>query len=178
MTKSSKEQIQEDEMKILTELQKNSKENIDTIAKHCGFSRQKTWKFIKQLENSHKIWGYSAIVDTEKQGLQKFVLFFKHSVEMLDEQNPDQINLDGIKKDYMNLDIKIETSYNIHGDYDWIIIFTAKDILQAKNFINLIMMKYPKLIEKTHLAQILYTPRNHYILNPNPLKVKDFILNR
>jgi len=50
MAKSSKDQIEQDEKKILTELMKNSNENIETIAKRCGFSRQKTWRFIKQLE--------------------------------------------------------------------------------------------------------------------------------
>ncbi len=33
MTKSSRDQIEQDEKKILSELVKNSKENIDTIAK-------------------------------------------------------------------------------------------------------------------------------------------------
>jgi len=40
MLKSSGEQIEQDEKKILSELVKNSKENIEMIAKHCGFSKQ------------------------------------------------------------------------------------------------------------------------------------------
>jgi AraC-like DNA-binding protein len=47
MSKSSNGQIEQDEKKVLTELKINSKENIDTIAKHCGFSRQKAWRIIK-----------------------------------------------------------------------------------------------------------------------------------
>jgi DNA-binding Lrp family transcriptional regulator len=39
MVKSSKNQMEQDEKKILSELMKNAKENIDTIAKRCGFSR-------------------------------------------------------------------------------------------------------------------------------------------
>jgi len=35
---------------ILAELQKNAKENVHTIAEHCGFSKQKAWRLIKQLE--------------------------------------------------------------------------------------------------------------------------------
>ena len=41
MPKSSKKQIVDDEKKILLELQKDSNETIDKIAKKCGFSRQK-----------------------------------------------------------------------------------------------------------------------------------------
>ena len=40
MPKSSIEQIDLDEKKVIRELQKNSKENIDKIEKKCGFSRQ------------------------------------------------------------------------------------------------------------------------------------------
>jgi len=39
MPKSSREQIDNDEQRILRELQNNSKESIDKIAKKCGFSR-------------------------------------------------------------------------------------------------------------------------------------------
>ncbi len=63
MAKSSREQLDKDERKILAELQKNSNESIDTIAKHCGFSRQKVWRTIKQLEKNRMIWGYTAIID-------------------------------------------------------------------------------------------------------------------
>jgi DNA-binding Lrp family transcriptional regulator len=175
MSKSSKEQMVLDEKKVLSELLKNSNENIETIAKRCGFSRQKAWRMIKQLEASKKIWGYSAIVDSEKQGLQKFIMFFKQSPRVLDSTTADKVNLDEIKKNYLELDITIETSHYIHGEYDWIIIFTAKDIKQAKKFQNLLQENYPGLIEKINLAQVLYTPRDHCILNPSYSKVKDFI---
>jgi DNA-binding Lrp family transcriptional regulator len=67
MSKSSKEQIDADEKKILWELQKNSKESIDKIAKKCGFSRQKVWRVIKRLEKDKTIWGYHAVVDDNKK---------------------------------------------------------------------------------------------------------------
>ena len=175
MAKTSIEHQTQDEMKIILELQKNSNESIDTIAKNCGFSRQKVWRIIKQLENSHKIWGYSAIVDAKIQGLQKFIMFFKQSMRILDTESAEKVNLNEIKKEYIEIGINIESSHYIHGEYDWILIFTAKDIKHAKNFINLLHRKYPGLIEKLNLAQILYTPRDHYILNPSPLKVKEFL---
>jgi DNA-binding Lrp family transcriptional regulator len=55
MVKNSREQLDKDERKIITELQKNSNESTDAIAKHCGFSRQKVWRTIKQLEKNHII---------------------------------------------------------------------------------------------------------------------------
>jgi len=173
MVKTSKEQIHEDEMKILETLMKNSNENIDSIAKHCGFSRQKVWRIIKQLEKSHMIWGYTAIVDVEKQGLQKYIMFFKRSMQMFDKTSAEQVNLDSIFDEYKKIGIQIESSHYIHGEYDWIIIFIAKNLIQAKKFISLLLTKYPGLIEKVEIARILYTPRNHHIINPHSLKAKD-----
>ena len=71
MPKTSKEQITDDEKKILWELQKNSKENVEKIAKKCGFSRQKIWRVIRRLEKNKTIWGYHAVVDDNKVGLQQ-----------------------------------------------------------------------------------------------------------
>ena len=57
MTKSSRKQTDNDEKEVIRELQKNSKESIDNIAKNCGFSRQKVWRAIKRLEKNNTICG-------------------------------------------------------------------------------------------------------------------------
>lgn len=175
MPKSAKQQIQQDEITVLAELQKNCNGSIDSIAKRCGFSRQKVWKIIKRLEASQTIWGYSAITDEQKQGLEKYIMFFKRSSQTFTKNASEQVSLDAIQGAYLKIGIRIESSHYIHGDYDWILIFTAKDLVTAKKFISLILGKYSGLIENIHLARILYTPRNHYVLNPTPLKAKDII---
>ena len=175
MTKSSKEQMQKDAKIVLAELQKNANKNIDLIAKNVRFSKQKVWRIIKQLEKERFIWGYSAITDAEKQDLEKYILFFKRSSIPFDKKTADEVNLNGILNDYNKLGITIETSYYIHGEFDWVIIFTAKDIIFAKKFVNLMQDRYPGFIEKIQLARVLYTPRDHYIVNPAPLKAKDII---
>jgi len=49
MAKSSSEQIEQDEIKVLNALEQHSKDSVDEIAKSCGFSRQKVWRIIKNL---------------------------------------------------------------------------------------------------------------------------------
>jgi len=174
MPKSSKDEIDQDEHKLLSELMKNSKENIDTIAKNCAFSRQKAWRMIKRLEKSQKIWGYSAIVDADKQGLEKFMLFFKRSHKLHAPKDTIEIattRMDPMKKD---LGITILNSYCIHGEYDWVTIFTAKNIIQAKKFCDSLMKRFPDT-HTTHISQILFTVREHCIQNPNITEMKDFI---
>jgi len=174
MAKSSKEQQAKDERKILAELQKNCKENIDTIVKHCGFSKQKVSKIIKQLENNHKIWGYSAVVDSEKQDLLKFMLLFKRTNEPIDSKDLNELavtRLDPMKKD---LGITVISSYHMHGTFDWVTIFTAKDLMQAKQFANALVERFSHA-QTLSLSQILFTVRENCVENPNIKEIRNYL---
>jgi len=175
MAKSSREQQAEDERKILAELQKNSNENIDTIAKHCGFSRQKTWRIIKQLEKSHMIWGYTAIVDEEKKDVSHFFVLIKRCMKPLDKKIVDRIESMQLEDIALPQGVTIESSCFVHGNYDWIISFTAKGIKQAKNFCNILSGGFPGVIEKIELLETLYFVRKQHIFNPNRKKLRDLM---
>ena len=71
--------------------------------------------------------------------------------------------------------ITIESSYYIHGEYDWIMIFIAEDIKQAKKFCDILVSMYPRFIGKITILQMLMFMRKHYILNPDRTKLKDFL---
>ena len=164
-----------DEMNVLYALEQNAKENIDDLAKKCGFSRQKAWRIIKQLETSHKIWGYTAIFDAETQGLRKFMLSIKRSGKTLDKKSMTEIAYDRLDKTISNLGITIESSYYLHGEYDWILIFIAKNLQDAKKFTDIILGAYPGIVEKADLSQILFIQRDHRIANPDHQKLKEFL---
>jgi len=175
MAKSSRDQIDKDEKKILSELVKNSDEKIETIAKHCGFSRQKTWRFIKQLEEKGLIWGYTAIFDGEKIGLKHFIFMAKRTMKQLEGKTADKIVSRKLEDLVAELGITIESSFYVHGEYDWVITFTAKDIKQAKKFSNSFVALYPGVIEKMTIMQTLMFIRKQYILNPEKMKLKEFL---
>ncbi len=174
MGKTAKGQLELDEQKILDELMKNSKQNIDRIAKNCGFSRQKVWRLLKKLEERRLIWGYSTVIDHEKQGLQKFILSIKRSEFRHDSKDKDDIIKNLLAPMKKDLGITMITAYRIHGEYDWIMIFAAKDILQAKKFAEAIMQKYAEK-QLIHISQVLYTTRENYIVNPDLGTMKEFI---
>ena len=175
MAKSSKDQIEQDEKKILSELVKNSKENIDTIAKHCGFSRQKAWRLIKQLEEKKLIWGYTAIFDDQKIGQTHFILMLKRTSKPLKEGTADRIISRRAEDVLKKLEGTIESSALVHGDYDWVVTFTAKDIKQAKKYSDTLIALHPGEIEKTTLLQTMMFVKKQYILNPERKKLKDFL---
>ena len=175
MSKSSRDQIDLDEKKVLFELVKNANENLETIAKHCGFSRQKVWKTIKHLEESHMIWGYTAIFNEEKIGLTHFMLMIKRTIKQLGEATADKIISRKIEDLVEKLGITIESSFYVHGEYDWVITFTSMDIKHGKKLYDSLITLYPGVIKKITIMQTLMFIRKQYILNPDKKKLKEFL---
>jgi len=117
MAKSSYIKIEEDKKAVLELLQRRSNETIDNIAKELGFSRQKVWRIIKRMDEVGTIWGYTAIFDDEEFGLKHFIALMKElpTIEVTD--------------------VTIESTYYVNGwGYNWVVTFTAPDIIRAKEF--------------------------------------------
>jgi DNA-binding Lrp family transcriptional regulator len=175
MAKQSKEKVAEDTRKILAELQKNGKEHIDLIAKQCHMSKQKLLRTITQLEKTQKIWGYTAIIDEHEQQVKKFILLLKRSGKKFDQNALDEIVLNQFKNEYAPMGITLESSYYINGEYDWMVVFTAADLIQAKKFSTILFEHYPGIAEKVNLMQIIFTNRAHYIPNPDQTKLREYM---
>jgi DNA-binding Lrp family transcriptional regulator len=175
MAKTSRDQMVQDEKKVLFELVKNPNEKIDTIAKHCGFSRQKTWRYIKQLEAKGLIWGYTAIFDEEKIGLMHFIFMAKRTTKKVEDDTINEIVSRKLEKVVAEIGITIENSSYVHGEYDWIITFTAEGIRQAKKFSETFVAMHPGYIEKVTIMQTLMCIKKQYVLNPEKMKLKEFL---
>ena len=175
MAQMSKDQDAITEGRILNELRKNAKMSIEMIAKNCGVSKQKVYRIIKHLEETHKIWGYTAIIEDSDQGLQKFILILKRSGQPISRETADTIASNRYEELYANLGISIESSFYVHGEYDWVLIFTAKDLRNAKKFSSLLAEKYPGVIVKMSLMQVLFSNREHYVFNPDPDALQKFL---
>jgi len=175
MAKSSKKQIYEDELKVIAELQKNAKENIDTISKNCGYSRQKVWRIINRLEENKSIWGYAAVVNEEKQGLKSYIILIKRTTLPIDEKLADKIIKRQLENSASKIDIKIENSMLTHGTFDWVICFRAKNMIHAKKFNEIVNETYWGYIGEVHMMEILFPIRIQGILNPDIQKLKEFL---
>ena len=175
MAKSSKKQIYEDELKVIAELQKNAKESIDIIAKNCGYSRQKVWRIINRLEENKTIWGYAAVVNEEKQGLKRYTVLIKRTTLPLDEKLADKIITRQLERSTSEIDIKIEHSMFVHGTFDWIICFRAKDMKHAKKFSEIVNETYCGYVREVHMIETLFPIRIQGILNPEIQKLKGFL---
>jgi DNA-binding Lrp family transcriptional regulator len=130
---------------------------------------------IKQLEAKKLIWGYTAVFDEEKIGLTHFILMLKRTIKKAEEKEVDIIISRSTENLAVELGISIENSAYVHGEYDWILTFTAEDIRSAKRFSDSVVALYPHAIEKITIMQTLMFMRKQYILNPDRKKLKEFM---
>ncbi len=175
MPKSSFEQINIDEKKILQEIKKNSNNSINAIAKKFNFSRQKVWRILKNLEKEKTIWGYTAIINEEKHGLKKFFILIKRSNKPLDKEITNKILSRDLEDMSSQINVNVETSVYIHGEYDWILIIEAEDIKNAKQFTEMLNKMYQGYIDEVHVLQFLFPIKIHGIMNPDKNKIKEFV---
>jgi DNA-binding Lrp family transcriptional regulator len=174
MSKSSEETMKKDRKKVLDVLEQHAKDNIQELAKRCGFSRQKILRIIKDLENEKLIWGYSAITDGTLRELEHFVLLLRRSIIPLDNSIRKDA-LKGILDDFVSEQLKIENIYFTHGMYEGVITFYATDLISAKNFVAELFKRIGEYFDAYILLQTLIPLRLHGIKNPNMKKLAEYI---
>jgi DNA-binding Lrp family transcriptional regulator len=175
MAKTSKKQIEVDEKKVIDQLQKNCMENLDLFAKKCGFSRQKVWRIIKNLEQDKIVWGYTAIVNPESLKKKHYILLMKRNTQKINTKIVDILLSRELEEVIAKLGITIETSSYVHGEYDWIATFLAPDIVYAKKFSELVKTTYPETFQKIDLIETLFDIKRQNIINPESNKFKEYL---
>lgn len=167
MPKRSEKKLIEDEQKILQEISKDSTKSLNAIADKIGFSRQKVWRIIKDLEEDNTIWGYTTIFDQSKQGLKYYILLIKRTNEPINKKLAEKIISRDIEKQMEEIGSKMVTSIYTNGIYDWVIIFTSKDTKHAKNTSELFKIRYGKYLKEVILLDELFTCKIQNTLNPS-----------
>ncbi len=176
MPKASREQIADDEKKIIRELQNNSKESIDKIAKKCGFSRQKVGRVIKRLERNKTIWGYHAVVDDNKIGLQQYFILIKRTTKAFSKEHIDSIIKRVIQTEIANMGIIIENVSYVHGEFDGIHIIRASNVIQVKKYCETLSTLSKGYISHMIILEELFPIEKNGIVNPNIEELKDIFL--
>ena len=165
MAKNSKERILHDEIKVMDALEQHSKESIDKIAKSCGFSRQKVWRIIKDLEKRKIIWGYTAITDETAKNLKHFIVLAKRNTVPFGDEVRKEIILRKLDDYPMDI-VRIENIYLTHGITDWILTFYAPDIISAKKFVDETFARFSKYLQEYNIVETLVPVRKQGLKNP------------
>jgi DNA-binding Lrp family transcriptional regulator len=175
MARNTETQIKQDEKKILEELSKNANSSINEIANKLGFSRQKVWRIIKNLEKDKTIWGYTAIVDDDKIGLKRFcILLKKANAGVTDEKLGIVINRE-LRETASKNEVNLESTYFFNGSYDGQICVTAENILQVKKFIADMQKKLgTDSIKEADILEVLFPIQMMGFNNPNLEQLRDY----
>jgi len=173
MAKNSYKQIIEDEKKIIDQLLKNANKSINEIAKSCGFSRQKVWRIIKNLEKSKVIWGYTAIIDEAKQDMEGYMVLIKRTNQPISKKVLDTIISRELVKSSLNIGIRMESSIYTNGIYDWIITFKAKNVREAKRFVERLNILFEGYVSEIQLLESMFVVQKGGIENPEKEKLRE-----
>ena len=174
MPKSSSEQIEQDEQKILKELSKNANKSINEIAQSLGFSRQKVWRVINNLEKNNTIWGYAAVVDQEKINKKRYIMLMKRSNKPIAKEALNLIVSRDLASQVGKTGVEITSSSYTNGLYDWVVCFNTVDIRAAKNLVETFNKLFAGYIIETHLLEEMFSTVSFGIENPEIEKFKDF----
>lgn len=163
------------EGKILEELQKNCRLSPDEIGKKCGCSRYKVNRVMKKFEENNTIVGYTAVLNPTKMNLKHFILLVKRSSIAFDEDMIKKIPVTRETDFVPNVNIKSIATLYVHGNYDWILAFTAKDISIAKDFCNKIIKHFNKYVDSLELLEIVVPFRMNGLIIPTLDEMKEMI---
>lgn len=176
MPKRSKEQTDKDEKKVIKELEKNSKEGIDKIAKNCQFSRQKVSSIIKRLEKNKMIWGYHAVVDDEKLGLKRYQILLKKSSKSVSDNMLDMMLEKDMKKQLEKFGVEFDYSFYTHGYFDWSLCVTAPGIRAVKKFVEILNTKFEDYISETQVLEVIFPLLKSGFDNPNLAEIRELLV--
>ena len=174
MARNSARQMIEDEKKIIQELYTNANKSVNEIAKNCGFSRQKVWRIIKNLEKNNIIWGYTVVIDETKQDLKSYIVLLKRTNLPIDKTIIEKITKRELVNKANKLGIRLTTSVYTNGIYDWIICFNAMDIRDAKRFVEELNRIFKGYLDEIQLLEEMFVVQKSAIQNPEVDKLKDF----
>jgi Lrp/AsnC family leucine-responsive transcriptional regulator len=169
MNQSNNAQMSNIEKKILNELQKNCRLNLDEIGKKCGCSRYRVGRIMKKLENNGSIIGYSAIINPNKINLRYYLLLIKRSSIPVDDITLNRLPVNEISDLLPEgvTNIKLEDTLYLHGDFDWITTFTSNDISYAKEYANQILKVFHKYVDHITLLETV-----------TPIRIKGLQISR
>ncbi|MFW3145958.1 MAG: Lrp/AsnC family transcriptional regulator [Thermoplasmatota archaeon] len=132
---------------VISALLEDPTRSMREIAKELNSYRQTIWRKKKRLEKDKVIWGYTAVIDESKLGKGTFILMMK-TKPMAKEMA--EILIRRLKgNEPAKKDIRLIDLFQVNGEYDWILRFSAPHHTTARNYYDTIRAVYSDfLLEK------------------------------
>ncbi|GIU68839.1 MAG: hypothetical protein KatS3mg002_0075 [Candidatus Woesearchaeota archaeon] len=138
--------LYEKDLKIIAELEKDSRTSISQIAKNCGIIKEVANYRIKRMQEEGFIEGYKAIIDYYALGYNQYALLI--NLHRLEETTKTDII-----KEFRSIE-KIEVMPFIQGTTDIRITFWVKNQKELLEKYDVLMNKYGKYIKEKNFTII------------------------
>jgi Lrp/AsnC family transcriptional regulator, leucine-responsive regulatory protein len=130
------ETLDRQDIVLLTELQRDSRQTVQQLAEHVSLSSTPCWKRIKEMEASGVILGYTALVDREKVGLGLCVI----AEVNLTRHTEDEVTR---FEEAIAAVPQVVGCYSTTGQADYVMKVLAPDIKSYERFLHEVMFKLP-----------------------------------
>ena len=121
--------IDQTDLIILREIQKNAKITIKELSEKTGVSSTPIFERVKKLENADYIRKYQAILNPDKWGLHMLVMCYvslrSHQSELIQQFQNDIIQINEVLE-----------CYHIAGVYDYLLKVIVSDIDAYQKFLS------------------------------------------
>jgi DNA-binding Lrp family transcriptional regulator len=145
------------------------------IAKNLHSYRQTLWRKKKQFEEENLIWGYTAVIDEAKQGKVTFLVLMKMKPMIEDLAETIVKRIKGNEPAKKN--IRLIDAFQVNGEYDWLIRFSAPDHTTARKYYDTLRAIYGDyLLEKPVLVSVNFILKAEGKMNPEIDKLFDLVI--
>ncbi|MGA1792314.1 MAG: Lrp/AsnC family transcriptional regulator [Thermoplasmatota archaeon] len=173
--KTSKGNIKELDDKIIDALLNDPTKSMREIAKDLNSYRQTLWRKKKKMEEENLIWGYTAVIDEEKQGKVTFLVLMKTKPMM--KGLADLIVRRVKRNEPSKMNIRLIDLFQVNGEYDWVLRFSAPDHATARTYFDTLRALYVDyLLEKPVLVNVNFILVAEGKRNPEIDKLFNFVI--
>ena len=113
----------------------------------------------------------------DKLNKKMYTVLIKKTVKPITDDLLKKIVSHYLDKELSDIDIDIVDSFYLNGNWDWMISFTAPDIVKAKKFCDILNTLYTEHIQDILLLEQLYANKRCGIPNPNKKQLEEFKAN-
>jgi DNA-binding Lrp family transcriptional regulator len=160
---------------LIDALLEDPTKSMREIAKDLHSYRQTLWRKKKQMEEENLIWGYTAVIDEGKQGKVTFLVLMKMKPMI---ENLAEIIVKRIKRNEpAKKGIRLIDAFQVNGEYDWLIRFSAPDHTTARKYYDTLRAIYGDyLLEKPVLVSVNFILKAEGKMNPEIDRLFDLVI--
>jgi DNA-binding Lrp family transcriptional regulator len=165
------------EKKILIDaLLEDPTRSMREIARELKSYRQTVWRRKRKMEQDNLIWGYTAVIDEGKQGKGTYLILMKMKPMMEDLA---EIIVKRIKgKEPARKNIRLIDAFQVNGEYDWILRFSAPNQSTARKYYDTLRAVYGDyLLDKPVLVDVNFILVAEGKMNPEIDNLFDLVIS-